>query len=91
MSARWGCRRPTAVHLRPFHQRLEIPGLWLEQATLDAEDRRLMNAPSGLAGHRCLGTMVLASGLPLARERKEQLQEAARTALQTCRSTSMRA
>ena len=64
-----------------FHQRLEIPGLWLEQATLDAEDSRLMNAPSGLAGHRCLGTMVLASGLPLARERKERLQEVARTAL----------
>ena len=65
-----------------FHQRLEIPGLWLEQATLDAGDAHLMNARLGLAGHRCLGTMLLASGQPLARERREQLLESARSALQ---------
>ena len=64
-----------------FHQRLEIPGLWLEQATLDAEDTGLMNSPLGLAGHRCLGTMVFACGTPLTRERREHLQEAARSAL----------
>lgn len=64
-----------------FHQRLEIPGLWLEQANLDAEDLQLMNAPLGLAGLRCLGTMVFASGVPLSRERREHLQEAARNAL----------
>jgi urease accessory protein len=65
-----------------FHQRLEIPGVWLEQANLDAEDQRLMNAPLGLAGHRCLGTMVFSSGVPLARERRESLQNAARDVLQ---------
>lgn len=65
-----------------FHQRLEIPGLWLEQATLDAADAHLMNSPLGLAGHRCLGTMVFACGTPLTRERRELLQEAARAALQ---------
>lgn len=72
-----------------FHQRLEIPGLWLEQATMDAGDTRLMDSPLGLAGQRCLGTMVLASGQALVRERRERLLEVAREALQALPATVM--
>lgn len=64
-----------------FRQRLEIPGLWLEQATLDARDQRLLDAPLGLAGQRCLGTLLLASGTPLGRQRQEHLLEAVRQVL----------
>lgn len=72
-----------------FHQRLEIPGLWLEQATMDAGDTRLMDSPLGLAGQRCLGTMVLVSGQALVRERRERLLEVARETLQALPATVM--
>lgn len=64
-----------------FTQRLEIPGLWLEQAHLDATDTRLMNSPLGLDGQRCLGTMWLACGTALTRERREHLLEVVRSVL----------
>jgi urease accessory protein len=66
-----------------FHQRLEIPGVWLEQARIDANDQRLMDSPLGLAGHRCLGTLLLASGVPLARERRERLLDVVREVMGT--------
>ncbi len=62
-------------------QRLEIPGLWLEQAHIDAGDTRLLSSPLGLGGQRCLGTLWLACGAPLARERRERLLEAVRATL----------
>ena len=64
-----------------FRQHLEIPGLWLEQARIAASDRRLLDSPLGLAGHRCQGTLVLACGTPLGRERRESLLELTREAL----------
>lgn len=64
-----------------FRQRLEIPGCWLEQARIAADDRRLLDSPLGLGGHRCLGTLVFAAGGALARERREQLLERVREAL----------
>jgi urease accessory protein len=66
-----------------FHQHLEIPGLWLEQARIAASDQRLMDSPLGLGGRRCLGTLVFATGTPLQRERREALLDAARSALET--------
>lgn len=63
-------------------QRLELPGLWLEQAHIDASDHRLLASPLGLAGQRCLGSLLFAVGEPLERARREQLLEAARSALQ---------
>lgn len=62
-----------------IHQRMEIEGLWLEQGTIDAADHRLLNSPVGLAGHRSIGTMVLASGSPMSRDMIERLLEAARS------------
>lgn len=64
-----------------LHQRLHIPGLWLEEAHIAATDRRLLDSPLGLAGQRCMGTLVLATGSPLGRERREALLDAVQTAL----------
>ena len=66
-----------------FNQRLEIPGLWLEQARIDATDTRLLESPLGLGGQRCLGTLWLASGTPFSRERREQLLDGVRAMLDT--------
>jgi urease accessory protein len=62
-----------------FRQRLEIPGLWLEQARVRADDHRLLDSPLGLAGHRCMGTLLFACGKPLHRDRREALLEAVRS------------
>lgn len=75
---------PTAglpFHTGCYSQRLDIPGLWLEQARLDASDTRLLNAPLGLDGQRCLGTMWLACGTALTRERREHLLDVVRNVL----------
>ncbi|MGI9218994.1 MAG: urease accessory protein UreD [Hydrogenophaga sp.] len=64
-----------------LHQRMAIPGVWLEEARIAATDQRLLNAPLGLAGQRCMGTLVLATGSPLGRERREALLAAAQQAL----------
>ena len=65
-----------------FRQHLEIPGVWLERGTLDGEDRRLLNSPLGLAGQRCMATLVFASGSPIATERLTLGLEAARECLE---------
>lgn len=66
-----------------LHQRLEIPGLWLEQARIDAADTRLLQSPLGLAGQRCMGSLLLASGDAFTRERRESLLDAVRAATAT--------
>lgn len=62
-------------------QRMEVTGLWLEQALIAASDQRLLDSPLGLGGRRCLGTLVFASGTPFPRERREALLDAARQVL----------
>ena len=62
-------------------QRVEWPGMWLEQARIDAADTRLLDGPLGLAGHRCLASLFILSGTPLARARRERLVELARELL----------
>ncbi|UJW79512.1 urease accessory protein UreD [Hydrogenophaga sp. SL48] len=64
-----------------FCQRLELPGLWLEQARIDAADTRLLESPLGLGGQRCMGTLLLACGHPLGRARQEALLEAVRATI----------
>ncbi len=56
-----------------FEQQLRIPGLWLEQAQIDANDQCLLNSPLGLGGLRCMGTLLLAAGSEITRERREAL------------------
>lgn len=61
-----------------YRQHLEWPGHWLERAALAAEDRVLLDGGAGLAGHRALATLWLASAEPLATAQREALLDAAR-------------
>jgi urease accessory protein len=65
-----------------FRQHLEIPGVWLERGTLSAKDTRLMNSPLGLAGQRCMATLVFAAGSAMADERIERALACARELLE---------
>ncbi|MBL0420828.1 urease accessory protein UreD [Ramlibacter sp. AW1] len=59
-------------------QHLELEDGWLERGRIDAGDRRLMDGPLGLAGHRCMGTLFFASGTELGRDRRERALACAR-------------
>lgn len=65
-----------------FRQHLEIPGVWLERGTLQASDTRLMNSPLGLAGQRCMATLVFAAGSAIAAERSDRALAVARDLLE---------
>jgi urease accessory protein len=65
-----------------FRQHLEIPGVWLERGTLNADDNRLMDSPLGLAGQRCMATLVFATGSAMADERIERALACARELLE---------
>lgn len=64
-----------------LRQHLQIHPHWLEQGRLDASDDRLMTSATGLAGHRCMGTLVLASGSAWPRTHRETLLDAVRAVL----------
>jgi urease accessory protein len=64
-----------------FRQHMEIPSVWLERGTIAAEDERLMNSPLGLAGQRCMATLVFSAGSAIAADRAEAALEAARAAI----------
>ncbi|MDZ7893197.1 MAG: urease accessory protein UreD [Rhodoferax sp.] len=64
-----------------LEQQLEIPGVWLERGRVSANDARLMDGPTGLAGHRCVATLFFASGTPWSRADKEALLDTARETL----------
>ena len=65
-----------------FRQHLEIPAVWLERGTLNANDARLMDSPLGLAGQRCMATLVFAAGNAIAAERTERALACARDLLE---------
>lgn len=65
-----------------FQQHLEIPGVWLERGLLDAPDALLMDGSLGLAGRRCLGTLVFAAGSAIARDRRERALESVRALIE---------
>lgn len=64
-----------------LQQHMEVPGAWLERATIAAKDVRLLDSPVGMAGHRCVATLFLVSGSALSRQRREQALDSARAAL----------
>ncbi|MFP5466688.1 MAG: urease accessory protein UreD [Gammaproteobacteria bacterium] len=68
-------------NLGRFRQDIAWPGIWLEQATFDGQDNRLLDSPLGLAGRRSLGTLWLASGQPMTPSRRERMLESVRAAL----------
>jgi urease accessory protein len=68
--------------LGTFRQHMEIPGVWLERGTISASDHRLMNSPLGLAGQRCMATLVFAAGSAIAAERSDRALAVARDLLE---------
>ena len=64
-----------------YRQRIEMPGVWLENGRIDAADTLLLDSPLGLVGHRVLATMWFAAGSPLGEPRRERLVDAARELL----------
>ncbi|MDO9404722.1 MAG: urease accessory protein UreD [Polaromonas sp.] len=61
-----------------FLQHIELPGVWLERARLQAGDSLLMDSPLGLAGNRCMASIFFASGNKLDRTRREALLDCVR-------------
>jgi urease accessory protein len=61
-----------------YTQTIELPGHWLERATIDAGDKRLLDSPLGWAGRRVLCTMWFAAGRPIVPARRDALLDAAR-------------
>lgn len=59
-------------------QHLELQGQWLERGQVRAGDALLLDGPLGLAGHRCLASLFLATGTDLPRARRDDLLDAAR-------------
>lgn len=64
-----------------LQQHLHWPGVWREQAHVRATDTLLLDSPLGWAGQRCLGTLVLACGSPIAANRREHLLDTVRQAI----------
>ena len=65
-----------------LRQHIEVPGVWLERACIDASDLRLLHSPAGLGGHHCLASMFLVCGSALQRARLERLLDATRSLLE---------
>lgn len=64
-----------------FTQHMEWQGLWLERGCVRGDDVRMLDSPLGLAGQRCMGSMILACGTPLTRPQRELLLDATRAIL----------
>ncbi|MFD2756363.1 urease accessory protein UreD [Comamonas terrae] len=69
-----------------FTQHLEWPGRFLERGVIAAHDHLLLDGGLGLAGRRCLASLVFASGSPVARAQREALLEATHELLQAAPS-----
>ena len=65
-----------------LRQHLEVAGGWLERATIQASDARLMDGPLGLAGRRCIATLFFAAGSDIGRDRREQALALARDVIE---------
>jgi urease accessory protein len=52
--------------------------VWLERGRIDAADRRLLQSPIGLAGHRCIASIFFVAGSPIARARRDAALDAGR-------------
>ena len=66
-----------------FTQHLEWPGRFLERGVVRADDALLLNGDLGLAGQRCMASLVFASGTPLTRAQREALLESTHALLQS--------
>jgi urease accessory protein len=65
-----------------FRQHIEVPGVWLERARLDAADSLLLDGPLGMAGRRCIASLFFVTGSKLERNRRQRALDCARDVLQ---------
>lgn len=65
-----------------FRQHIEVPGVWLERARLDAADSLLLDGPLGMAGRRCIASLFFVTGSKLERNRRQLALDCAREILQ---------
>ncbi len=70
-------------------QHMEWPERFLERGVICAKDRLLLDGALGLAGHRCMATLMLASGTPLPRDQREALLESTHALLQSAPEGAM--
>ena len=68
--------------LGSFCQHIEMPGVWLERARIDASDTLLMDSPLGLAGQRCMASIFFVAGSKLERNRRQQALDVAREVIE---------
>ncbi|CAM4351514.1 urease accessory protein UreD [Comamonas aquatilis] len=71
-----------------FTQHLEWPGRFLERGVISAQDGLLLDGALGLAGRRCMASLVFASGSPISRPLRETLLESTHALLQTSASSA---
>jgi urease accessory protein len=64
-----------------FCQHIEMPGVWLERARIDAADTLLLNSPLGLAGQRCMATLFFVAGSKIERNRRQDALDCARAVI----------
>ena len=64
-----------------LQQHIALAGAWLERGRIDAQDRRLMQGPLGLAGNSCLATVFFCGGSTLQRDRVAALLDGARAVI----------
>ena len=65
-----------------FQQHIEIPGVWLERGTIRGNDTRWLNSPLGLAGQKCVASLVFAAGSALDAQRATEALEVAREVIE---------
>ncbi len=65
-----------------FCQHIEVPGVWLERARIDAADTRLLESPLGLAGQRCMASLFFVAGSKLERQRRQAALDCARQVIE---------
>ena len=66
-----------------FEQHIEWPGRFLERGVVNAHDDLLLSGDLGLAGHRCLASLIFASGTPITRQQREALLEGTHALLES--------
>jgi urease accessory protein len=71
-----------AFHQGYFQQHIEIPGVWLERGNIRGDDLRWLNSPLGLAGQKCLGSLIFAAGSSIHSLRVTQALDAAREVIE---------
>lgn len=65
-----------------FRQHIEVPGLWLERANIQASDQLLLQSPLGMAGHQCIASLFFVTGSKLDRQRRQQALDSARAVIE---------